>query len=116
MSTTTAEALAKAAAKQLMTLNTVLDSEGREVVVEEREDSEAKTKFQETVDLLVAAGKEFDRKTPHDIAAMYCGEHRGCLSGVLLKSLLPMFFSSLLKATSALASKDYRRSTRSLAA
>ena len=54
----TAEALAKAAAKQLKTLNTVLDSEGREVIVEEREDTEAKTKFQETVDLLVAAGKE----------------------------------------------------------
>jgi len=52
----TAEALAKAAAKQLKTLNTVLDSEGREVIVEEREDTEAKTKFQETVDLLVAAG------------------------------------------------------------
>ena len=54
---TTAEALAKASAKQLKTLNTVVDSEGREVVVEERVDSEAKTKFQETVDLLVAAGK-----------------------------------------------------------
>lgn len=52
----TAEALAKASAKQLKTLNTVFDSEGREVVVEERVDKEAKTKFQETIDLLVAAG------------------------------------------------------------
>ena len=53
----TAEALAKASSKQLKTLNTVLDSEGREVVVEEREDAEAKDKLQETVDLLVAAGE-----------------------------------------------------------
>ena len=55
----TAEALAKASSKQLKTLNTVLDSEGREVVVEEREDAEAKDKLQETVDLLVAAGEIF---------------------------------------------------------
>ena len=56
----TAEALAKASAKQLKTLNTVFDSEGREVVVEERVDKEAKTKFQETIDLLVAAGEFSD--------------------------------------------------------
>ena len=52
----TAEALAKASARQLKT-NTVFDSEGKEIVVEEREDTEAKTKFQETLDLLVAAGE-----------------------------------------------------------
>ena len=58
----TAEALAKASSKQLKTLNTVLDSEGREVVVEEREDAEAKDKLQETVDLLVAAGEIFSTR------------------------------------------------------
>ena len=48
--------MAKASARQLKT-NTVFDSEGKEIVVEEREDTEAKTKFQETLDLLVAAGE-----------------------------------------------------------
>ena len=61
--------MAKASARQLKT-NTVFDSEGKEIVVEEREDTEAKTKFQETLDLLVAAG-EISRVIKHESAPMF---------------------------------------------
>ena len=113
----TAEAWAKAAAKQRQTLNTVLDSEGREVVVEERQDAEAQTKFQETVDLLVAAGKQ--RLGPskmllnsiHPVIHL----HPSRLITTRLSPLVRRFPFSSPQGISALVSRVCRHSTRSWA-